>query len=470
MDHPSSALETASDIRRRVVSPLEVLDATLESIDRLNPDLNAIIWRNDDEARRDAKKLGDDIVAGKGELGRFSGVPIPIKDLTSVKGWPTTFGSHGAPEGPSAEDELVVAALRRAGFILTGRTNTPELGPITVTENLRYGITRNPWDTDYSPGGSSGGAAAAVAAGMFPFAHANDGGGSIRIPSSCCGLFGLKPSRWRVPAVVPGWLGAAVEGVVARSVADSAAVLDEISGPDPLSWSNAPAPDRPFADEVGADPGQLRIGLLTRAPLDMAVAPAPLEAVAVAGRLLESLGHHVAPIEFELFPAEQLIDFLNIVNAGMADYPEVDFERVEPHNQVAYATGRGVDSIAFLHSLGRLQRFSRQLVAHWGREFDLLVTPAMAIEPPLAGTVLAEAHATPDATPLDVVSMAVFCAPFNVSGQPAMSLPLHWSESGLPIGVQVVGGPWQESLLLRLASQLEGAAPWRDRRPAIAAA
>ena len=427
MDHPSSALETASDIRRRVVSPLEVLDATLESIDRLNPDLNAIIWRNDDEARRDAKKLGDDIVAGKGELGRFSGVPIPIKDLTSVKGWPTTFGSHGAPEGPSAEDELVVAALRRAGFILTGRTNTPELGPITVTENLRYGITRNPWDTDYSPGGSSGGAAAAVAAGMFPLAHANDG-------------------------------------------ADSAAVLDEISGPDPLSWSNAPAPDRPFADEVGADPGQLRIGLLTRAPLDMAVAPAPLEAVAVAGRLLESLGHHVAPIEFELFPAEQLIDFLNIVNAGMADYPEVDFERVEPHNQVAYATGRGVDSIAFLHSLGRLQRFSRQLVAHWGREFDLLVTPAMAIEPPLAGTVLAEAHATPDATPLDVVSMAVFCAPFNVSGQPAMSLPLHWSESGLPIGVQVVGGPWQESLLLRLASQLEGAAPWRDRRPAIAAA
>ena len=197
----------------------------------------------------------------------FLGVPLPIKDLTPVAGWPVTYGSRGAPAGMSEESELVLGALVQAGFVLCGRTNTPEFGVITVAENSRYGLSRNPWDLTRSPGGSSGGAAAAVAGGMFPIAHANDGGGSIRIPSSYCGLVGLKTSRRRGPRLAESWLGAVVEGVVARTVADSAAVLDAISGPDPLAWYNAPAPARPFAEEVRAEPGRLRIGLMAKAPL-----------------------------------------------------------------------------------------------------------------------------------------------------------------------------------------------------------
>ena len=207
----STAVSTAAAIKAKQVSPLEVLDACLAQVDRTNDRVGAIVWRDDEGHRADARAAGEAVMRG-GELAPFHGVPIPVKDLTPVAGWPTTYGSWGAPDGPSAQDELVVAGLRRAGFVLAGRTNTPEFGPITVAENLRYGATRNPWDLDRSPGGSSGGAAAAVAAGMFPLAHANDGGGSIRIPASCCGLVGLKPSRGRVPGRVTAWDGAAVEG------------------------------------------------------------------------------------------------------------------------------------------------------------------------------------------------------------------------------------------------------------------
>jgi amidase len=240
MTEYESALETAAAIRRREVSPLEVLDATLARVDERNPALNAVVWRNDDDARAEARALGDRIAAGVDDLPPFAGVPIPIKDLTPVAGWPVTFGSFGAPEGPSTESELVVDAYRRAGFILTGRTNTPEFGSITVTENLRFGPTRNPWDLERTPGGSSGGAAAAVASGMFTVAHGNDGGGSIRIPSSCCGLVGLKPTRGRVAATVPTWQGLTTEGTITRSVADAAALLDVVSPPAPNARLIAP--------------------------------------------------------------------------------------------------------------------------------------------------------------------------------------------------------------------------------------
>jgi amidase len=241
MDTFSAATELAAAIARREVSPVELLEQCLDQVDKLNPALNAVIWRNDEEARATAQAVADAVTRGE-ELAPFAGVPLPIKDLTPVARWPVTYGSWGASGDLKAEDELVVAALRRAGFTLTARTNTPELGPIPVTENLRYGITRNPWNPEHTPGGSSGGAGAAVASGMFPLAHANDGGGSIRIPASCTGLVGLKASRARVPAFVPGWLGASVEGVVTRTVGDSAAVLDQICGPDPLSWYNARSP------------------------------------------------------------------------------------------------------------------------------------------------------------------------------------------------------------------------------------
>lgn len=467
MDTFTSATELAAAIRRRELSPVELLEQCLDQVDKLNPVLNAVIWRNDDEARATAARTADALAAGAEGLPAFAGVPIPIKDLTPVAGWPVTYGSHGAPDGLSDEDELVVAALRRAGFTLTGRTNTPEFGPIPVTENLRYGITRNPWDTDHTPGGSSGGSGAAVAAGMFPLGHANDGGGSIRIPASCSGLVGLKVSRARVPAIVPGWLGASVEGVLTRTVADTAAVLDQIAGPDRLSWYNAPVPDRPFADEAGADPGRLRIGLLTRAPLGVPVAAAPRQAVARAGALLEQLGHHVDALDFELFPVDALTSFLPVINSGLGDYDNVNFARVEPHNVAGLAAGKAVDSLTLVRALGDLQRISRGLVARWGDEFDVLVTPTMAIEPPRAGAVLEQVHARPGETPPDVLAMAAFTAPFNVSGQPAISLPMHQGDTGLPVGVQLVGGPWQEAVLLRLSAQLEQAAPWAGRRPPL---
>ncbi|MHB1585272.1 MAG: amidase family protein, partial [Acidimicrobiales bacterium] len=213
------------------------------------------------------------------------------------------------------------------------------------------------------------------------------------------------------------------------------------------------------------DPGRLRIGLLTEAPLGLAVDEAPREAVRRAAEVLESLGHRVDKVAVDLFPPEAMGAFLNVVNAGYADYEDVDFSKVEPHNAVGYAAGRAVDSITFVRSLAELQRVSRASVARWGDSFDVLVTPTMAIGPPAAGTVLEQLQADPAAMPADVFSMAVFTAPFNVSGQPAVSLPLHVDPTGLPIGVQLVGGAWQEALLLRLAAQLEQALPWADRRP-----
>jgi amidase len=464
----ASAVEIASAVRSRAISPVEVLDECLGQVDKLNPALNAVIWRNDEDVRAEAQALADAMASGVIEPGPFAGVPIPIKDLTPVEGWPVTYGSFGAPQGTSTEGELVTELLRAAGFLLCGRTNTPEFGPLTVAENSRYGVTRNPWDLQRSPGGSSGGASAAVAAGMFPVAHANDGGGSIRIPASCCGLVGLKPARGRVPARAPGWFGMAVEGVVCRTVADAAAILDCISGPDLLSWDNAPAPKRPFAAEVGAPPGRLRFALCTTSALGLPVGTAPKAAVEATGRLLEGLGHEVEVLDQDVLDPVALGSFFNVINTGYGDYPGVDWSNVEPHNAVGHAAGQAVDGLTVVESIHDLQRASRDVVARWGRDFDVLVTPTMTIEPPVAGTVLAEAHAHPDAPPSGALAMAAFTAIFNITGQPAVSLPLHWSDAGLPVGVQFVGGPWQESLLVRVASQLELASPWSERRAPLA--
>ena len=263
-------------------------------------------------------------------------MPIPIKDLTAVEGWPLTFGSNGAPEGPSEESELVVESLQAAGFVLCSRTNTPEFGPITVAENDRYGNSRNPWDPSRSPGGSSGGASAAVAGGMFPLAHANDGGGSIRIPAAYCGLVGLKSSRGRVPRRAQDWMGAVVEGVVTRTVADAAAVLDVTAGPDPLAWNNAIPPARPFAEELGAEPGSLRVGLMAEAPLGIPTAPECAAAARDVASLLGELGHEVEEVEVPTISPELVPAFTVMATAGIAAYDGVDWEKVEPHNRHSY--------------------------------------------------------------------------------------------------------------------------------------
>ncbi len=462
MDEHVSAIDTAAAIANREVSPLEVLDACLARVDARNPELNAVIWRNDEAARAEARALGERIAGGADDLPPFAGVPLPIKDLAAVAGQPCTYGSNGSPDGPAAANELVVQAFIDAGFILTGRTNTPEFGSVSITENLRFGATRNPWNPGHTPGGSSGGAASAVASGMFPAAHASDGGGSIRIPASCCGLVGLKPSRGRVADTVPYWSGLSTEGVVTRTVADTAAILDCISAPDPLAWWSPPTKERPFIDEVGADPGRLRVAVNTVSAMGVEVAPEALAAVDRTTKLLESLGHEVVYLDADLFDPAGLGAFLNLMNSGLADYPELDPDRIEPHNRASLQAGLDLDSLAFSRSLMDLQRLTRGLLARFDDEFDLLVTPTMAIEPPPVG-LLAQVHAEPDFPPMDIVAMAAFTALFNITGQPAVSLPLHVSASGLPIGVQIVAGAFRDGQLIRVASQIEEAAPWAHR-------
>jgi amidase len=464
----SSAVELAAALRARELSAIELLDACLAAVDERNPELNAVIWRDDDAARAAARDADARIAAG--EEAPFLGVPIPIKDLTAVAGWPLTYGSNGASDEPREESELVVEAFLRAGFVLCGRTNTPEFGPLTVAENSRYGNTLNPWDTSRSSGGSSGGASAAVAGGMFPIAHANDGGGSIRIPAAYCGLVGLKSCRGRIPRLAQTWMGAVVEGAVTRTMADAAAVLDAAAGPDPLSWYNAPAPARPFAEEVGAPVERLRICLMAEAPLGLPTDPYCVEGARNAAALLEELGHEVVEAEVPTISEELTPDFVTMTVGGIADYDGVDWEKVEPHNRHGYkAASEKVSSYEYVVAMRRLERLTRREVARWGRDFDVLLTPTSAILPPAAGSVLAAQHAAPDQPTFEVVSSVCFSAFGNVTGLPSISLPLHATSEGLPVGVMLTGAPFDEATLIRLGAQLEEARPWADRTAAAVA-
>jgi amidase len=465
----SSALELAAALRARELSAVELLDACLAAVDELNPELNAVIWRNDEAGRAAAAEADRRLAGGgAGEDAPFLGVPMPIKDLTPVAGWPVTYGSNGAPEGASERSELVVDALARAGFVLCGRTNTPEFGVLTVAENSRYGVSRNPWDTGRSPGGSSGGAGAAVAAGMFPIAHANDGGGSIRIPASYCGLVGFKPSRGRVPRLAQSWMGAVVEGVEARTVPDAAAVLDAISSPDPHAWYNAPASHRTFAEQALAKPAALRIGLMAEAPLGVPTdEPCAAGARAVAA-LLQELGHIVEEVQVPTVSEEMIPPFISLTVAGLADYDGVDWSTVDAHIAHQRKAAGELGAYDYALAVRSLELLSRRETARWGRDFDVLVTPTSAILPPVAGAILEAQLAAPDQPVLDVVRSVSFTAFGNITGLPSVSLPLHWTEQGLPVGVMLTGGPWQDGALLSLAAQLETARPWRERRPALA--
>jgi amidase len=339
---------------------------------------------------------------------------------------------------------------------------------MTVTENSRHGITRNPWDPSLSPGGSSGGAGASVAGGMFPIAHANDGGGSIRIPASYCGLVGLKTSRGRIPRLAQSWQGAVVEGVVTRTVADSAAVLDVLAAPDSLAWYNAPPAADTFSQQMGEPPGSLRIGLMPSAPQGIPTDEACTAGARAGARALEELGHSVAEVEVPTVSEEMIPPFIALTQGGLADYEGVDWSAVEPH--VAYQRKLAGETSAYDYALAvrSLELLSRREVARWGRDFDVLLTPTSAILPPFAGETLKAQHAAPGEPLPAVVASVSFTAFGNVTGLPAISLPLHSTDSGVPVGVQLTGGPWQEAVLLRLARQLEETLPWAERRPALA--
>jgi len=464
-----SALDVAAAIRAKQVSPVEVLDHYLGQVDTFDPTLNAFALRDDERARAEAVAATERVASTPvDELPLFTGVPLPIKDLNDVAGWVTTHGSNGTPDVPAERDDLVVERFRAAGFVLMGKTTTPEFGTISMTESDRFGATRNPWNPAYTPGGSSGGAGAAVAAGMAPIAHASDGGGSIRIPASCNGLVGLKPSRNRITDRVEKMTGAATSGVLTRTVADAAAGLDVLAGNDLGAWNVAPPHQGTFAAEVGAPPGKLRIRVASSNPLGIDVAPACAEAASQAADMLADLGHEVVETDPDWPDAGAfLTGFLTVWATISAGIEGLDPERIEAHNRVNREQALATSSIAFVEAEALLQRASRELTMQFGRDFDVLVTPTMAVAPPEVGSIWEGSDVDPNMPLLNATPMAAYTAMFNVTGQPAVSLPLHSDELGLPVGVQFVGAPWAEATLLRLASQIETALPWSDRWPSL---
>lgn len=470
------ATAQADLVRSGAVSPRELVDAAIERIERINPQLNAVITPLFEGARAqaDSDALPD---------GPFRGVPFVLKDLSAHSaGDPFHEGMAFLKERgwTEPEDTALAARFRAAGLITVGKTNTPELGILPTTEPLAYGPTRNPWDVTRSTGGSSGGSAAAVAAGLVPLGHANDGGGSIRIPASECGLVGLKPTRGRVseaPEFGDVMGGLTCELVVTRSVRDTAAVLDAVHGMEPGDPYTAPAPTRPYLDEVGAPVEPLRIGLLTASPGGaVPVHPECVAAAEAAGRLLESLGHSVSVSHPKaLDDPDYTAHFITNWAAGAAwnlDYwsrrtgAQVGQDDVEPLTWALADLGRSSTAAEWLGAREWLQANAREVAAWWAEGHDLLLTPTIAEPPPVLGS-----FDSPPDNPLHGLFRAAevvpFTPPFNVTGQPAVSLPLHWSPDGLPIGVQLVAAFGREDLLLRVAAQLEAAQPWIDRRPPV---
>ncbi|MDE3135828.1 MAG: amidase [Acidobacteriota bacterium] len=460
----------AALVRRGEVTPLDLVEAAIARAQRVNPALNAIVTPLYDQARAAARGTLPD--------GPFRGVPFLLKDLVaSYAGARMTGGSAFLRDYVPDHDSELVTRFRRAGLVIIGKTNTPEFGILPTTEPLLFGPCRNPWDTERMAGGSSGGSAAAVAAGIVPMAHANDGGGSIRIPASCCGLFGMKPTRGRTslgPDFGDIMGGLVVEHAVTRSVRDSAALLDAVSGPFPGDPYCAPAPVRPFLEEVGADPGRLRIAFTTTAPSGARIDEECVRAVHDAAKLCESLGHHVEEAAPEINGALMVDSFLRIWRAGTASAVQAmafltgrtpSPELFEPLTWALYEQGRQVSAPAYLMAQTVLQGLSRQ-IGGFMLSYDAWLTPTVA-EPPLP---LGSFEPTP-ANPLAGFERAVEFVPFtpmcNLSGQPAMSLPLHWTAGGLPVGTHFIGRFGDEATLFRLASQIEAARPWKDRQPRI---
>jgi amidase len=463
-------------------SPLEMVEAAIERIEAVNGDLNAVIHPLYEEAREAA--------SGDVPDGPFRGVPFLHKDLgAAYAGQPLHMGMKLLKDADfrAPVDTTLALRFRAAGLITVGKTNTPELGILPTTEPDAHGPTKNPWDTSRSPGGSSGGSGAAVAAGMVPMAHANDGGGSIRIPASNNGLVGLKPTRQRIsegPLIGDNLSGLTTELVVSRSVRDTARILDAVQGPAPGDPYVAPEPLRPYVDELTDESVGLRIGVMKQPAVASDVDPDCVAAVDTAIELLESLGHHVddsSPMDM-LGDGDAGVDiqdsFLTRWAAGQAAVLDqigmiagrpVEAADVEPLTWALAEIGRSRDSGRYLRDVGLHHGISRLIAAWYEGGHDLLLTPTMAEVAPKLGSF---DDSGPD--PMDAFHRAfpsgAFTALFNVTGQPAISLPLHWTAEGVPVGAQLVAPFGREDLLIRVAAQLERAQPWADRRPGLLAA
>ena len=455
----ASALELAARVRAREVSPVELVRLCLERIERLDPQLNAFVTVDAEGALAAAESPAD---------GPFRGVPLPVKDLHETAGLRTTYSTKAFAGFVPKADAAVVRRLRRAGFVVLGKTNTPEFGTIGVTESELNGACRNPWDVSRTAGGSSGGAAAATAAGLCPAAQGSDGGGSIRNPSSCCGLVGVKPSRGRVsPAPYgSGTLGLGTSGPIARTVRDAAALLDVMAGYEPGDFFVAPEPERSFLDECELEPGRLRIAVTVEPPVQVPVDAACTAAARSAAELLAELGHDVREATPPWQSDELLIDFVRVWQVGPATAGIDDLSLLEPINRALAEDARATASPELTVAIQRLQSTVRRVVAFWN-EIDVVVTPTLALPPVPVGWTFEEADGDPRAAFGRQILFTPFTPLVNVTGQPALSLPLHWSDDGLPIGVQLIGAPFAEATLLRLAAQLEQARPWADRRPPV---
>ena len=455
-------------VKAREVSAGELLEAALTRVEQNNLTINAVVNRMYDQAKA--------AIAAGLPSGPFTGVPYLLKDIDSLyAGTVTTLGSSAFRNFIPDHDSEMVVRLKRAGLVIFGKTHTPEFGLSSSSESRLFGATHNPWNLEYSAGGSSGGSAAAIASGMVPMAYGNDGGGSIRIPASCCGLFGLKPTRVRNPAgpdLGELWSGLAIAHAITRSVRDSAALLDATSGAEIGDPYWAPPQKRPYHDEVGADPGRLRIAFTTKAWNFHDVDSECVDAVAEAAKLCESLGHHLeeASPEFDevargkavgiiadsqtrvlLKRAEEVLgraatsEDVETVTWGTAEYAR------------RFSASDYAEAINAVHGTGRV-------VGRFFTSYDILLTPTMSTPPHKLGVV------SMMTTDIDAYFQALggdtaFTTPFNVSGNPAMSVPLHWSPDGLPVGVQFVAPFGDEAMLFRLAAQLETAQPWANRRP-----
>lgn len=468
------ATAQAELVRTGDVSPAELVDEAINRIEKLNGELNAVIHPLFDKAREQAR----------GELpdGPFKGVPLVLKDLfASVEGDPFNEGMAFLKNANWRADQTDALAQKflDAGFVVVGRTNTPELGLVPTTEPLAFGPTRNPWDTTRTTGGSSGGSAAAVASGMVAVGHANDGGGSIRIPASCCGLVGLKPSRGRT-SLMPDFSVLddilPVELCVTRTVRDTAAVLDAVAGPALGDTVAAPAPARPWLQEVGADPGKLRIAFYTKNPLDTGeIHPDCVQATRDTAALLESLGHTVE----EAFPMNlvnpELVNQFTVLWASNLVYTIRYWERkigreatpddVEPLTWTLAELGKSISAPDYIDAKHAAIELGRGAEEWFASGYDLLLTPTLGEPPVPLGT-----FQTPEEPMLGFMRAATF-VPFtplnNMTGSPAISLPMSWNGDNLPIGVQLQSAYGREDLLLRVAAQLEEAEPWADRRPTV---
>ena len=466
-------VELARLVQQGKASPTELLEEAIARADAINPKLNAIIHRLDEQARSVAADMSKQKTS---EQATLRGVPFLTKDLTVMtKGDPYHAGNVALRDSDfrAGHTTHLATMFQQLGLVNFGRTNTPEFGGTVTTEPISHGACRNPWNIDHSTGGSSGGSAAAVAAGIVPIAHANDGGGSIRIPASECGLVGLKPSKGRVsfgPKLGEAWAGAAIDGVVTRTIRDTARVLDGISQPwigDPY-W--APLPAMSFEQAISDVPRQLRVGLVTESSWGT-VHPECIMAVEQTALALQDLGHLVEVAKPDALFDDDLFEHFKVVLASseafsvekLQDAVGRRFETgdMEADTQALVELGRKYSATDYLASVEWFHSYTRQM-ASWWQEFDLLLTPVIAEPPPKIGELR-----DPRTGTKRLRELLLFTAQFNITGQPAISLPMHTSKEGLPIGVQLVAAMHGESLLLQVGQQLEDASSWYNRKPAV---